>query len=155
MEKLSDIKGNFSVQEFKLRNRRHFINKNTPLCHLQKNIILRINLNCKFLQWKCDLVGLKGLEHTSGFLHIFFQLPEIFCPKTFYAWKTPSLPSKFSLSFTSPVNPSLVLPIRLKHPFLRPPLSLTYTFLYLPSHSSYTHAYLLCARHYSGQWCTR
>lgn len=49
-KKLSNIEGNLSVQEFKLRNRRHFINKNTPLCHPQKNVILRINLNCKFLQ---------------------------------------------------------------------------------------------------------
>lgn len=36
MEKLSDAEGNFSFQEFKLRNRSHFINKNTPLHHPQK-----------------------------------------------------------------------------------------------------------------------
>lgn len=50
-----------------------------------------------------------------------------------------------SLSFTlpsPPVNPSLVLPVMLKHPFLRPPLSLThYTFLYSPILAILTHTY--------------
>lgn len=32
MEKLMDTEGNFSVQEFKLRKRRDFMNKNTLLC---------------------------------------------------------------------------------------------------------------------------
>lgn len=36
MEKLSDTEGNFSVEEFKLKNRRHFKNKNSCLCHPQK-----------------------------------------------------------------------------------------------------------------------
>lgn len=36
MEKLSDTEGNLSVQEFKLKDRRHFKNKNSCLCHPQK-----------------------------------------------------------------------------------------------------------------------